>query len=412
MRVRLSLFPLVMTAMVCASFSPAALAQDDNIDEIVKHVKKTMAETKAWTADLSMKMNVQGMTMEWTGDVINQGEYSVSNMAIEMMGQKMTMRNIADVNGDVWMEMNMGGMINVMKSDLATAKQIEESNSDTAELPSSGGMDATKQLMDMLDASNLTYDGKETIDGVEVYLISAEVPEELKSELDQTGMMSQPGMSPDTMKMAFGVKDGFVRRYEMATENGAPFMTMAYTNLNLNPAIDESVFTYSPPPGAIVQDMAELFAGGTGSGAPGGSLALGSPAPDFTGTNLNGDAINLSDFSGKVVLVDFWATWCAPCVRELPNVIEAYKAYHDKGFEIVAISLDESKEDLETFLNEHPDMTWVHLFDGKGWDSDIAMQYQVEGIPFTLLLDRQGNIVRQDLKGEALENALADLLSD
>jgi outer membrane lipoprotein-sorting protein/peroxiredoxin len=408
MLVRFSLLSIAAVMMVCAMFAPAAVAQDDNLDEIVKQLKKAIADTESWTADLSMEMTVQGMTMEWTGNVINRGGQSVSNMNIEMMGQKMSMRNIVDMDGTLWVEMDMGGTTQVMKTDAATAVKLEEFD----DAPStSGAAETLDQLGRMLDSENVTLDGRDTINGTAVYLISAKVLEDMKSALDQSGAMAQMGMTPSKMNLAFGVEDRFIRRLEMVTDDGTPFMTTSYTNLALNPVIEDSAFSYTPPPGVAVQDMAEMMAGVLdGPDAATGERVLGAPVPDFTGTNLSGETVSLSDYEGKIVLIDFWATWCGPCVSELPNVIDAYTAYHDRGFEILAISLDDSREDLEAFLKDHPEMTWVQLFDGKGWESDIAVEYNVESIPTTILLDQEGNIVRQDLRGEALANALADLI--
>jgi peroxiredoxin len=209
------------------------------------------------------------------------------------------------------------------------------------------------------------------------------------------------------------VEDGFPRQYSTLGTDGSVVMEMTFKNVNLKPDLDPAMFEYTPPEGVPVMDFMEMMQNMPDDAAmSGGKFEPGSPAPAFTGSSLSGDDVSLSDYEGKVVLLDFWATWCGPCVQELPNVIDAYQAYHDKGFEIIGISLDESQEDLESFLKDHPDMTWVQIFDGKGWDADIALQYEVEAIPFTLLLDRDGNVVHEGLRGEALSQALAELLGE
>ncbi|MFV1995699.1 MAG: TlpA family protein disulfide reductase [Verrucomicrobiales bacterium] len=128
----------------------------------------------------------------------------------------------------------------------------------------------------------------------------------------------------------------------------------------------------------------------------------------FTSAN-GGEAVDLAEMKGKVVLVDFWATWCGPCVSEMPNVIAAYKKYHDRGFEIVGISLDQDKDTLMGFIEEHK-MPWPQYFDGKGWENDLAGKYGIRGIPATFLIGKDGKIAATDLRGGALEAELEKLL--
>jgi len=141
-------------------------------------------------------------------------------------------------------------------------------------------------------------------------------------------------------------------------------------------------------------------------------LTPGHPAPDFSFTTLrDGRRLSLSDFHGKVVLLDFWATWCEPCMAELPNVKEIYKKYHDRGFEIIGISLDTSESALRSELQKQG-ITWPQYYDGKGWDNQIAALYRVFAIPATFLLDREGVIRYRDLRGEELEDKVAELLAE
>jgi len=140
------------------------------------------------------------------------------------------------------------------------------------------------------------------------------------------------------------------------------------------------------------------------------ALAPGKPFPDFSEKDLASQPLSVGKFKGKVVLVDFWATWCGPCVHELPNVIEAYKKYHGQGFEIVGISLDSSREKLDAFLKEHDGMTWPQYFDGKGWGNKVAGRYGVQSIPFTVLVGADGKIIGKDLRGEALGEAVGQAL--
>jgi peroxiredoxin len=138
-------------------------------------------------------------------------------------------------------------------------------------------------------------------------------------------------------------------------------------------------------------------------------FAVGNKFPDFSEKDIEGKSFSTSNYKGKVVLVDFWATWCGPCRAELPNVLEAYEKYHSKGFEIMGISLDEDKEALQNFIKSHK-MTWQQYFDGKGWENKLSTQFGVTAIPATFLLDGEGKIIARDLRGEQLSKALGKAL--
>jgi thiol-disulfide isomerase/thioredoxin len=124
----------------------------------------------------------------------------------------------------------------------------------------------------------------------------------------------------------------------------------------------------------------------------------------------DGKPINLGDLKGKVVLIDFWATWCGPCRAELPNVIATYKKLHPQGFEIVGISLDEDEGKLKEFLGSH-EMPWAQFYDGKGWENEVGQLYGVQSIPATYLLDKAGNVQGIDVRGPALGRAVERLLN-
>jgi peroxiredoxin len=136
-------------------------------------------------------------------------------------------------------------------------------------------------------------------------------------------------------------------------------------------------------------------------------LVKGAAFPDFDKKDLAGKPLSIASLKGKVVLIDFWATWCGPCVAELPSVLEAYEKHHAAGFEIIGISLDRDQQKLETFVKEKK-MTWPQYFDEKG---ALAQQYGVESIPTTYLLDGEGKIIASNLRGEAVEAAVAQALA-
>ena len=137
------------------------------------------------------------------------------------------------------------------------------------------------------------------------------------------------------------------------------------------------------------------------------SLAAGAVFPDFAEKDLNGKPLSVAALKGKVVLVDFWATWCPPCRAELPNVIATYKKHHSEGFEIIGVSLDSEREKLDAFLKQQDGMTWPQYFDGLGWSNKLAGKYGVQSIPFAVLVGPDGKIIGKDLRGEDLENAVS-----
>ncbi len=138
------------------------------------------------------------------------------------------------------------------------------------------------------------------------------------------------------------------------------------------------------------------------------ATAKGSLAPEITLADVNGNNLSLSSLRGQVVLIDFWASWCGPCRRENPTNVALYAKYHDKGFEIFGVSLDNNKEKWTGAIQEDK-LPWKHVSDLGGWQSSAAQLYNVSSIPQTFLLDREGRIIDSGLRGEDLAMKLREI---
>jgi len=138
---------------------------------------------------------------------------------------------------------------------------------------------------------------------------------------------------------------------------------------------------------------------------------IGKIAPDFSAPKPNGDLLALSDIKGKATIIDFWASWCKPCRRENPNVVKVYEKYHDKGLEIISVSLDKENQKARWLKAiEDDNMTWHHISNLKFWNDPIVRLYNVNGIPATFILDEDGKIVAKKLRGDALDKQIAQML--
>lgn len=137
--------------------------------------------------------------------------------------------------------------------------------------------------------------------------------------------------------------------------------------------------------------------------------AIGS-SPTFSQMDTCGKTVNLKDYRGQYVLVDFWASWCGPCRAENPNVLAAYKKYHKLGFAVVGVSLDNNKK---AWLNaiHHDGLQWTQLCDLKGWNNAAAIEFGVKIVPTNFLLDKAGKVIAKNLRGEDLQNKLNELLN-
>jgi thiol-disulfide isomerase/thioredoxin len=140
-------------------------------------------------------------------------------------------------------------------------------------------------------------------------------------------------------------------------------------------------------------------------------LGLAGNSMEIVGTTFAGDKFDLKSLKGKVVLVDFWATWCGPCLQEVPNMLENYEKYHDKGFEIVGVSIDKEREDLEGFMAERK-LPWIILHENGARNDPNAMHYGVNAIPFMVLIGRDGKVISMEARGPELTEHLNRLFAE
>ena len=162
---------------------------------------------------------------------------------------------------------------------------------------------------------------------------------------------------------------------------------------------------------SLHEQVAQLVSQVTGKPEVKKASASDVSAPEITLPSPKGDTIKLSSTRGSYVLLDFWASWCNPCRRENPNLVKAYDSYHRKGFQIFQVSLDKTKDAWVKGIEDDKLGRWIHVSDIKYWESPVIKLYKIESIPSNFLLDREGRVIATNLRGEKLQNKLAELFN-
>lgn len=245
-------------------------------------------------------------------------------------------------------------------------------------------------------AASLTKDADATLDGTPVDMVTLK-------------LSSPGGEAGPTVSFATGKDDHLLRQIvmNMPGEGGTVgnTLTETYTAVKPNATPDASLWAFTPPPGAkeMARQEPQYF-------DP--RLKVGANPLPFAGKDLTGAPVSLAAYRGKVLLLDFWATWCGPCRAEMPNVVAAYQKYHAKGFEVIGVSLDQegARTKLVSFTKDNK-MPWRQVYDGKYWESALAKNYGIQAIPFSLLIGKDGKIAAVNPRGEELEPALTKALA-
>ena len=271
---------------------------------------------------------------------------------------------------------------------------------------------------DWSDIRKLSYKGSPASERLRVFVDSLSATQQklymMQNEIqngvqDSLSMIKQTEMT--NMVTAFKT---YVKKTAM--EDKSPMLSMFATSINIGTDVTENEAMFNSlvkrfPKHAGIQAVVKLFRESTANAAPPkqGTPAIGTMAPDITMPDVNGTNFSLSSLKGKYVLVDFWASWCGPCRAENPNLVKEYNAFKSKNFTILSVSLDNTKDKwLEAIKKDG--LTWTHVSDLKYWQNEVAVQFGIQSIPASFILDPAGKIIARDLRGADLGAILSKTL--
>jgi thiol-disulfide isomerase/thioredoxin len=297
------------------------------------------------------------------------------------------------------------------------------------------GREKVKIIADYTNIQNYTVEGSE--DSEKIRQLSAETNKVI-SEIDKLNIVARDSVnSPNYIAIRMKNNETFqflmagLKHYSQTYIDGnsgslisllalfsqvGPQMMVFHPlkDLKVYEKVDSSLFSIYPEH-PLVQNLHEYIPvikaqiAAQQQTAP-GTLAIGVEVPDILLSSPEGKIIKLSSLRGKIVLLDFWASWCQPCRRESPTLVENYNKYHNKGFEIYQVSLDRTREDWVNGIKQDQ-LNWTHVSDLKYWGSSVVPQFNIKGIPMIYLLDQDGKVIASNLRGAALGETLQQIFN-